>query len=327
MCMGSSLGPTMANFALDMIERQFRHYPIFYCRYVDDIFAIFSNKNEADEYLKHINSFHPNLQFTIEHSINNYLNFLDVTIEVINDKITTKWHIKRTNTGVYLCKTAYSPIQYKTAAIRALIYRAFRLSTSVEGFNESYDIIQSIFISNGYHFKFIQKIKDQVLFNMKSVKSKDKDEKKAIYYKLPYIKQLETYNKNCFRKINQELGHAAKVHLSYNTFKTSNFFANKDKLVNSVKSNIVYQFECKHCGACYTGETIRHLSTRANEHITGKTADNEVSMHVHPPTIDSFHIAMQTPHTKIGEAIIYKKVQPEKRLNQNNPPFNLQLFK
>ena len=47
--MGSPLGPTLANFFLAHIELKIfaehkNYYPKLYCRYVDDIFAIFTNK-------------------------------------------------------------------------------------------------------------------------------------------------------------------------------------------------------------------------------------------------------------------------------------------
>ena len=64
-----------------------------------------------------------------------------------------------TNTGIYLPKIAYSPMKYKTAAIRALISRAYKLSSSNENFTESYKMIQLVFINNGFHYKFIDKIK------------------------------------------------------------------------------------------------------------------------------------------------------------------------
>ena len=326
MCMGSNLGPTMASFALDMIETKFNNSPLFYKRYVDDIFAVFRNKEDSEKFLFHINTFHPSLQFTIEHSVNNIIAFLDVQIHYNNNKVTTSWHIKRTNTGVYTPKASCSPMKYKTAAIRALIYRAYKLSSSIETFNKSYETITSIFINNGFHFKFINKIKQQVINTLNSPKPKKQDEKPVLYYKVPFIKELETENKTIFRKINSFVADKATVRLAYQTTKTSNFFANKDKVSDSVKSHLVYKFTCSHCGGCYTGETVRHFETRAQEHLSAKPTPTEVSLHEHPPTRDDFKIALKTIHTKIGEALLYKEVDPSKRINANKPAFSLKLF-
>ena len=322
MCMGSNLGPTMSAFALDMLESKFNNQPIFYQRYVDDIFAIFTSRADAEQFLIHINSFHPNLKFTIEHPQNDQLVFLDTSIQLINGKVSTSWHIKKTNTGVYLPKIASSPTHYKTAAIRALIYRAYRLSSSIENFHKSYKVITSIFINNGFHFKFIEKIKNIVLNKLSTAKTKDENET-IIYYKTPFIKEIEKSNKSTFHRINSLLHDKARIRIAYQTRKTANFFPNKDKMPDSLRSNVVYQFNCGHCGGCYTGETVRHFYTRTNEHLSGRPNPSEVSLHVHPPTAADFKIVLKTTHTKIGEALIDKFVD---RLNNNQPPFTLKLF-
>jgi len=326
MCMGSNLGPTMASFAMDMIERHFDKTPIFYQRYVDDIYAIFHTKEEATRFLDHINSFHTSLKFTIEHSIENKITFLDIDVSYINNKIETCWHMKKTNTGVYLPKTAYSPLHYRMAAIRSLVYRAYKLCSTRKNFDLSYNKIRSIFINNGYHFKFIDKIKNRTLSKINTPTIETEQVEKFFYYKVPFIKEIEKKNKITFKKINTLLEDKAKIVLAYNTNKTASFFPNKDKLKSDVRSQLVYQFTCGHCGGCYTGETKRHFSTRRGEHLDGRPKPSEVTDHVHPPTPKSFRIILQTTHTKIGEAIIYKEVPVEKRINAHTPGYQLKLF-
>ena len=69
----------------------------------------------------------------------------------------------------------------------------------------------------------------------------------------------------------------AQIRLANQTTKTSSFFPNKDKVTDNAKSSLVYQYKCSRCGGCYTGETIRHLSTRMNEHLTGRPMPTEVT--------------------------------------------------
>ena len=90
----------MAAFALDQLEKQFNSAPLFCRRYVDYIFAVFNTEANAVNFLEHINTLHPDLKFTAEHSIDNCIKFLDLNIKCIN----TSWHIKGTNTGIYLPK-------------------------------------------------------------------------------------------------------------------------------------------------------------------------------------------------------------------------------
>ena len=163
MCMGSNLGPTMAAFAMNIIESKLTTQPLAYKRYVDDIFAIFASKEEADDFFEKLNSPHSELKFTQENETNESLIFLDVNVIKVNGKIETKWHRKNTNTGIYLNKTACSPMNYKTASIRSLIFRAFKICSTTKLFNDCFNEIMSIFILNGFNLKFIKKIRDQVI--------------------------------------------------------------------------------------------------------------------------------------------------------------------
>ena len=105
--MGSSLNPTMGHFAHNVVKANFNNTPIFYQRYVDDVLAVFKDKEDSIPFLKHMSSLNENLQFTIEHSVNNKITFLDKQLG--NKTIKTFWHIKNTNTGIYLQKSAFSP--------------------------------------------------------------------------------------------------------------------------------------------------------------------------------------------------------------------------
>ena len=49
-------------------------------------------------------------------------------------------------------------------------------------------------------------------------------------------------------------------------------FSAKDKLVDVMKSFVVYCFICPGCNARYIGETTRHLYIRIDEHLTNKSS-------------------------------------------------------
>jgi len=329
MCMGSNLGPTMANFAMHMLESKITQSTLFYQRYVDDIFAIFNNKEEADNYLQHLNSLHENLKFTIEHSKENKITFLDMNIEYKNTTFNTSYHIKATNTGIYMSKKANSPQQYKEAAIRSLIYRAYRLSSSVENFYNTYKIIKLIFVNNGYHHNHIDKIKERTIkqIDNRIVTTPADDPVINIFYKCPFVKSLEKYNREFSKKINSHLGSNGKFIIAYQTNKSSHYFPNKDKVSSDLNSQVVYTFTCGQCdGHTYVGETVRHFCTRRKEHLTGKPVESEVATHQHPPTAKAFNIVLRTKYTKIGEAIVYANTPTEKLINKYRPPFKLQVF-
>ena len=69
--MGSPLGPALANIFMCSFEsiwlqdcpNDFK--PVFYRRYVDDIFAPFSSPDYADKFKEYLSLTHPNINFSI----------------------------------------------------------------------------------------------------------------------------------------------------------------------------------------------------------------------------------------------------------------------
>ena len=84
--MGSPLGPSLANAFLcfheqiwlnDCIE-EFK--PVYYRKYVDDIFALFGSPDHLEKFTSYVNSKHKNIKITYEKESNNSLPFLDILI-------------------------------------------------------------------------------------------------------------------------------------------------------------------------------------------------------------------------------------------------------
>ena len=82
--MGSPLGPTMANVFLSFYEikwleqcpKEFK--PVFYRRYVDDIFVLFESAQNLSKFCNYFNACHPNMSFSFEQEKNGKLSFLDI---------------------------------------------------------------------------------------------------------------------------------------------------------------------------------------------------------------------------------------------------------
>ena len=68
--------------------------PVFYRRYVDGIFALFSSPDYADKVKEYLSSKHSNINFSIEKEKNDCLLFLDVNIFHENEKFATKVYRK-----------------------------------------------------------------------------------------------------------------------------------------------------------------------------------------------------------------------------------------
>ena len=84
--MGSPLAPVLANLFMGHHEDNWlsnykESKPIVYKRFVDEIFCLFNNKEEASLFLSFLNNQHPNIKFTDEPEKNGSLPFLDVAIK------------------------------------------------------------------------------------------------------------------------------------------------------------------------------------------------------------------------------------------------------
>ena len=100
--MGSPLGPTMANIFLSFYEikwleqcpKEFK--PVFYRRYVDDIFVLFESAEHLSKFRNYFNTCHPNMSFSFEQEKNGKLSFLDIEVSWEKGKFVTTVYRKPT---------------------------------------------------------------------------------------------------------------------------------------------------------------------------------------------------------------------------------------
>lgn len=97
--MGSSLAPVLVERVIEEIIdkslEQLKINPDFWTTYVDDHLTSI-NPNEIDLLEKKLNSFDPNVQFTVEiqDMDTQSINFLDTTVYKIGTQLRTKWYHK-----------------------------------------------------------------------------------------------------------------------------------------------------------------------------------------------------------------------------------------
>ena len=125
--MGSPLGPTIANiFMSNFEEKVFDSYdgnlPIFYRRYIDDVFAVFNDYDDCQLFLEYMNNQNDNIKFTLETENEDCLPFLDVMITRECDGSVSKSVYRKPNfSGLVMQYDSFVPAYYKKGLVNGLI--------------------------------------------------------------------------------------------------------------------------------------------------------------------------------------------------------------
>ena len=275
--MGLPLGPTFANIFMCHHEKnwlmncptEFR--PIVYKRYVDDCFAIFNNKQEADKFLEFLNKQHKNIKFTIECENNKKLPFLDILIERASNKFQTSVYRKSTFTGLGSSFFNFTPIIFKYSAIKTLIFRAFNISSNYQNFHLELEFLKNFFTNNGYPITVFYKIVNEFLNKTFNYNNKNSNifevPKLELYFKFPFFgTQSDKLKTELTNVLNKYFPYIKPKFIFINNFKTGNFFKFKDELPKDCVSGVVYKFCCPLCGGFYIGSTIKTLKCRVSQH-------------------------------------------------------------
>ena len=101
--------------------------PMLYKRYVDDTFVLFRDPSHVELFLKFINSFHVNIEFSMETENNSQLSFLDVLVSKAGGEFVTGIFRKSTFTGLGMNFFSHCSYSFKINSCKTLIHRAFSL--------------------------------------------------------------------------------------------------------------------------------------------------------------------------------------------------------
>ena len=101
----------------------------FYKRYVDDT-LVSIKPSDISAVLAKLNSFDPNLKFTVDTFPDGLIHFLDIKVSVDG----TDTYRKETHTGQYTHFSSFEPFSRKTAWVKSLFHRAFMICTQHQNF-------------------------------------------------------------------------------------------------------------------------------------------------------------------------------------------------
>ena len=149
--MGSPLTVAFAEIRVSYLEeevlRTCPELPIHCYHFVDDGFGYFRNKIKADNFVRHVNSLSPNLDYTIEHPHpDDSVPFLGV---LIHPDFSASIYRKPTITNLYTRYSSAATMASKELVERSLTRRAVKLCSS-HHLNTELQHLEVTFLSNGY---------------------------------------------------------------------------------------------------------------------------------------------------------------------------------
>ena len=138
--MGAKMGPSYANLFVGYIEHQFfnQYYvlkPELYRCYIDDCVGATSfTREELNQFITAVNSFHRALKFTWEIS-DTFLAFLDAKLSIKGNGLCTSVHYKPTDSHSYLLCSSSHPSNVKNSIPYSQFLRLRRLCSEDSDFS------------------------------------------------------------------------------------------------------------------------------------------------------------------------------------------------
>ena len=281
--MGSPLGPALANAFLAhyepvwLEECPLSFAPMFFARYVDDIFVLVRSVDHVAKLAQYFSSKHPNIRFTFELENENTLPFLDVNVYRDASKFSSSVHRKMTFSGVYSNFRSFMPDTYKRGLVSTLLYRAYMISSSFQSLHKEIENLKKVFSKNGYPSNFVDKC--ILKFFNKLYGKKDPVHtvpKKDLVMILPFLGTTSWKIKNNLIRTIRKNAPFCNIKIIFKTTRRlSSCFSFKDQFPKSLLSGIIYKYTCAKCKLCYIGCTKRFWEQRLGEHtlisgLTGK---------------------------------------------------------
>ena len=278
--MGGPLSVTFSDIFMIKMESDIviPHKPLFYCRFVDDIYYR-RKKFQRDELFEKLNNYHPKIKLTIEVSPKK---FLDTSLDLNNGIYNFKVHRKTTKQPTHW--SSKIPKRYKRNMILGDLHRSFRISSD---FNEEIKLISHKYHRADYPKRFVNSVIKQFQEKPNQHNTDDFDEyiippnffdipKPFILIELPFCETNEIKSKHFLKKFHRFTKDRFDVAIKWKTKQVKSLFPLKDKNIHP--SCVVYKGTCS-CGETYIGETKRNASVRWEEH-NNPTKNSEPAKHL-----------------------------------------------
>ena len=181
---GTKMAPPYAILFMSDLEDEFLKNsplkPFVWWRYIDDIFMIWQHgEAKLQEFLKNLNSCHPTIKFTADHSPEK-INFLDVQVIRHGDHLVTDLFTKPTDTHQYLHATSCHVFHSKRSIPFSQALRLNRICSEGKFFDKRCNQLEEWLSKRGYSDKMVR---NEILrarkFNRNDLLDKGKTERSS----------------------------------------------------------------------------------------------------------------------------------------------------
>lgn len=262
--MGIRFAPSFADIFMAKWEndalQKYAHLPLFYGRFLDDIFLIWTHGIEKfNEFLNILNNHHPtiNLKATISDT---EVDFLDTTVYKpypSSDKLYTRVYFKPTDTHALLNKTSFHPKSVFKGIIKSQIKRFKMISTTNSDFKNAWSVLYQSLCKRNYSKRWLRQIYYEVLGEMES------NERAGLKLSVPGHSNWGF--SQCTLRHSCLTCKAADSCQNFQSSNTAHFYPVKGRLWCK-SSNLIYLITCSLCDLQYVGQTERELRHRFLEH-------------------------------------------------------------
>ena len=183
--MGAALAPSYANIFMGNLEEKMLNTakikPKYYKRFIDDIFFIVDcDEIQLTEFITHMNSQNPSIQFTHECS-KVEITFLDVTVYRDRNKLQVKTFIKPTNKQLYINNKSYHPPGATKGVALGEAIRYLRTNSDRRQFYKMMFLHKRNLLRRGYPRSLINQTMKKVKFSMRNELMMPKSEQIKTY--------------------------------------------------------------------------------------------------------------------------------------------------
>ena len=238
------------------------HPPRMWKRYVDDTFVI-QYQSHKEEFLRHINTVDPSIQFTFEESKDDgSIPFLDTIITPETDRtFTIGVYRKPTHTDLYLPWNSNHNLAAKYSVINTLTHRAHTICSTpklLENELHLEEVLGQCKYPNGLSRRFPSNIKDR----RRNRPLQRNTPPKKFHIVIPYAQGIRESIKNIYEK------HGVAVHFKGGQTLKNILVSPKDKDAMAKKNSVIYSYSCGRidCEEEYIGESGRTFGERFKEH-------------------------------------------------------------